>query len=181
MDDASIKFMLRDIIENDTKWEYTPGAADEPGATWTLYKLGDAINPNYCYRKVQYYCVLRLKTGEYKILKSNAIITDDKYEINPDNKTCSFFKGTFEECTHWVHWENLIAVPYKGISWKWASKNTTKDSQCLTFFAHMVGFTTGCNELYKKIKEIKDWSGKNVADEVYIMMKDLGIEDDSID
>ena len=189
MKEKEIKEMLNDIINNNAKYEGRPKLCAtnrniveisekncsscqccESLRKWTLYKLGDKINPNWVYRKVEKWYVLQDDRYDNNLLISN-------YKGDPVY-TPVLFEGSKDECEEWVK-ETI-----KKLTWFESNFNNDLSMDALNW---NLGFQNGVETVCGKIlEEVSKNLVKKECDgtfDWYIaesdlrgIIKDLGIE-----
>lgn len=142
MTEKAMKEMLADIINNNYQYEV------KKHDKWVPYKLGEEINFDYDYRKVDYCYVYAMAIGKPYIISNSGL---GNY----------IFKGTKEECENWVSKQTWFEI------WQ------RKIEQNGMFFSFKLNAAQGSslgivNFARKLLEETKDY-------QLELIIKELGV------
>ena len=155
MTEDKIKQMLKDIIDNGARYGYIPvntkRTSNSPQTSkFKEYHLGEEINPEYKYIKIQLFYVWDSSEGY--------IIND----IDDQPFDC-MFKGTYEECKEWIE---------KKANKSWLEERLNKFRSATDEYY----FKEGAREVCQKILEKLETHSIYGTDLIRDVIKKLGVK-----
>lgn len=162
MADEKIKTMLKDIIDNGAEYECRSILEYQDIAEWKPYKLGEGINSNYEYRKVEKWYVVKETNQTFTIC-----LYEKAKQYNP-----IYFEGLKEQCEKWIeeHTKKTWLETYKEKCFLGSYFSLPERGTLLS------GIEEGANEVCKKILEEVGSERCITSEQLHLIIERLGVE-----